>query len=93
MFHVVALTEDGLVYAWSESHDRALLGNVYCPLAERDLLPKPVGALSNVRVCAVVVANGRSWHWLATAGCGRGTLTGLRSDVMAKDGIGRMARR
>jgi hypothetical protein len=37
-YHVLALAEDGLVYAWGENRWQARLGN---PDVERQLLPKP----------------------------------------------------
>jgi alpha-tubulin suppressor-like RCC1 family protein len=67
--HALALTEDGLVYAWGENTERAALGN---PHVERELLPKPVEALRGVRVgsvaaCAVhsyaVADTGTVWAW------------------------------
>jgi alpha-tubulin suppressor-like RCC1 family protein len=45
--HALALTEDGLVYAWSKQVRLAVFGN---PHVERELLPKPVEALRGVRV-------------------------------------------
>jgi alpha-tubulin suppressor-like RCC1 family protein len=48
--HAVALTEEGLVYAWSENTAVATLGN---PHVEMELLPKPIEALRGVRVVGV----------------------------------------
>jgi alpha-tubulin suppressor-like RCC1 family protein len=56
--HAIALTEDGLVYAWGEHLGRSLLGN---PNAERELLPKPVEALRGVRVGSIAAAAFRSY--------------------------------
>jgi alpha-tubulin suppressor-like RCC1 family protein len=56
--HALALAEDGLVYAWSENHSRAVLGN---PHVERELLPKPVEALRGVRVGSIAAAGDRSY--------------------------------
>jgi alpha-tubulin suppressor-like RCC1 family protein len=56
--HVLALSEDGLVYAWGCNTDRAVLGN---PHAERELLPKPVEALRGVRVGSVASVASRSY--------------------------------
>jgi alpha-tubulin suppressor-like RCC1 family protein len=56
--YVLALAEDGLVYAWGETAYRAVLGN---PHVERELLPKPVEALRGVRVGSVDVAGDRSY--------------------------------
>jgi alpha-tubulin suppressor-like RCC1 family protein len=57
-YHVLALAEDGLVYAWAENCEQALLGD---PNAGMKLLPKPVEALRRVRVCTVASAGGRSY--------------------------------
>jgi E3 ubiquitin-protein ligase HERC2 len=66
---VLALAEDGLVYAWGENTDRAVLGN---PHVERELLPKPVEALRGVRVGGISAAcstsyavadTGELWAW------------------------------
>jgi alpha-tubulin suppressor-like RCC1 family protein len=68
-WHALALTEDGLVYAWGENHDGAVLSN---PHVERELLPKPVEALRGVRVANVAAAcdqsfavadTGELWAW------------------------------
>jgi alpha-tubulin suppressor-like RCC1 family protein len=70
--HVLALAEDGLVYAWGGNRGTTLLGD---PQVERELLPKPVEALRGVRVSSIAVAgycscavaeDGRLWAW----GCG-----------------------
>jgi E3 ubiquitin-protein ligase HERC2 len=67
--HALALTEDGLVYAWGANGERALLGN---PDVERELLPKPVEALRGVRVGSIsaginrgyaVADTGELWAW------------------------------
>jgi alpha-tubulin suppressor-like RCC1 family protein len=57
-YHAVALTEDGLVYAWGENREGAVLGN---PRVERQPLPQPVEALRGVRVGSVAVAGHRSY--------------------------------
>jgi alpha-tubulin suppressor-like RCC1 family protein len=68
-YHVVALAEDGVVYAWGKNNHRATLGspNVVCMR-----LPKPVEALRDVRVgsiaaagrCSYAVADtGELWAW------------------------------
>jgi alpha-tubulin suppressor-like RCC1 family protein len=67
--HALALAEDGLVYAWGENLQRALLGD---PHVERELLPKPVEALRGMRVGSVaagyygsfaVTDTGELWAW------------------------------
>jgi alpha-tubulin suppressor-like RCC1 family protein len=55
--HTLALSEDGLMYAWGENEDRLLLGN---PDVERELLPKPVEALQSVRVVSVAANSSHS---------------------------------
>jgi alpha-tubulin suppressor-like RCC1 family protein len=68
-YHALALAEDGLVYAWGENKQRAILGNLD---VESELLPKPVEALRGVRVgsiaasgsCSYAVADtGELWAW------------------------------
>jgi hypothetical protein len=56
--HALALAEDGLVYAWGENTERALLGN---PHVERELLPKPVEALRGIRVGSIAAADNHSY--------------------------------
>jgi alpha-tubulin suppressor-like RCC1 family protein len=51
--HVLALSEDGLVYAWDKNEKRATLGN---PHVKREPLRKPVEALRGVRVGSVATA-------------------------------------
>jgi alpha-tubulin suppressor-like RCC1 family protein len=58
VWHVLALAEDGLVYAYGEKLDRALLGN---PHVERELLPRPVEALRGLPVGSVAAASNRSY--------------------------------
>jgi alpha-tubulin suppressor-like RCC1 family protein len=67
--HVLALAEDGLVYAWGENKQRAVLGD---PHVARELLPKPVEAFRGVRVGSVAAAahrryavadTGELWVW------------------------------
>jgi alpha-tubulin suppressor-like RCC1 family protein len=57
-FHALALAEDGLVYAWGENLEEALLGDMY--VKEREL-PKPIEALRGVRVTSIVVGEARSY--------------------------------
>jgi alpha-tubulin suppressor-like RCC1 family protein len=67
-WHVLALAEDGLVYAWGENTARSVLGN---PHVERELLPKPIEALSGVLVSNIaagqrnyaVADTGELWAW------------------------------
>jgi alpha-tubulin suppressor-like RCC1 family protein len=79
-YHALALTEDGLVYAWGENRYGALLGD---PHVERELQPKPVEALRAVRVGSVAAAGARSyavsdtgelWAW-GIEGVGHGEQT------------------
>jgi alpha-tubulin suppressor-like RCC1 family protein len=56
--HVLAQTEDGVVYAWGENWQRAVLGDLH---VERELLPKPVEALRGVRVGSVAAGDERSY--------------------------------
>jgi alpha-tubulin suppressor-like RCC1 family protein len=58
VYHALALTADGLVYAWGENRQRALLGN---PNVEGELLPNPVEALRGVRVTSVAATRERSY--------------------------------
>jgi alpha-tubulin suppressor-like RCC1 family protein len=67
--HVLALTEDGLLYSWGRNMRGALLGK---PNVVRPLLPKPVEALRGVRVGSVlardfqsyaVADTGEVWAW------------------------------
>jgi alpha-tubulin suppressor-like RCC1 family protein len=68
--HVLALAEDGLVYAWGGNYwCSAVLGN---PDVQSELLPKPVEALRGVRVgsiaagghCSYAVTDtGELWAW------------------------------
>jgi alpha-tubulin suppressor-like RCC1 family protein len=57
-YHVLALAEDGQVYAWGENYQRALLG---IPDVEREMLPKPIEALRGVRVASVIADEIRSY--------------------------------
>jgi alpha-tubulin suppressor-like RCC1 family protein len=57
-YHALALAEDGLVYAWGENDDKALLG---IPRARTRLRPKPIEALRGVRVSNVVATSLRSY--------------------------------
>jgi alpha-tubulin suppressor-like RCC1 family protein len=57
-WHALALTDDGLVYAWGENNMQTLLGN---PNVEWQLLPKPVDALRGVRVGSVAASGFRSY--------------------------------
>jgi alpha-tubulin suppressor-like RCC1 family protein len=56
--HVLALSEDGLVYAWGDNKERAVLGN---PHVVRELLPRPIEALRGVRVGSIAAADCRSY--------------------------------
>jgi hypothetical protein len=56
--HAIALSEDGLVYAWGKNCGMSLLGN---PNVERLILPELVEALWGVRVGAVTAARRRSY--------------------------------
>jgi alpha-tubulin suppressor-like RCC1 family protein len=67
--HVLALTEDGLVYAWGELMRSAILRERG---GGREPLPKPVEALRGVRVASLVAAGnccfamadtGELWAW------------------------------
>jgi alpha-tubulin suppressor-like RCC1 family protein len=69
LMHLLALAEDGLVYAWGKDAEMAVSGN---PHDERELLPKPVEALRGVRVGSVAAAGerryavadtGELWAW------------------------------
>jgi alpha-tubulin suppressor-like RCC1 family protein len=69
LWHVMALAEDGLVYAWGMNEGRVLLGN---PGVEREMLPKPIEALRGVRVGSIAAAafgsyavadTGEVWAW------------------------------
>jgi hypothetical protein len=77
--HAIALTDDGLVYAWGINTHGAVLGN---PHVERELLPKPVEALRGVRMGAIaadmsrsyaVADTGEVWAW----GCYKSSLAPL----------------
>jgi alpha-tubulin suppressor-like RCC1 family protein len=76
LYLALALTEDGLLYAWGENRQRTILGN---PHVERELLLKPVEALRSVRVgsvAATLLGNFTitdtsevwSWGWDSLAG-------------------------
>jgi alpha-tubulin suppressor-like RCC1 family protein len=82
LWHVMALTEDGLVYAWGENSGGALLGN---PHVEGELLPKPVEALRGVRVGSIAVGGRRSY---AVADTGELWAWGLDSPAFAPLGHG-----
>jgi E3 ubiquitin-protein ligase HERC2 len=69
--HVLALAEDGQVFAWGENWKRAVFGS---PHVEEELrpYPVPVGALRGVRVSSIAVAwwrnyavtdTGELWAW------------------------------
>jgi alpha-tubulin suppressor-like RCC1 family protein len=75
-YHAIALTEEGLVYAWGENTERALLGK---PNVERELLPKPVEALRSIRVDSVTAAGHRSY---AVAGTGELWVWGVGANMM-----------
>jgi alpha-tubulin suppressor-like RCC1 family protein len=74
-WYALALTEDGLVYAWGNNCYGAVLGN---PHVDRELLPMPVEALRGVRVGSVaamlsftvrskrsyaIAVTGELWAW------------------------------
>jgi alpha-tubulin suppressor-like RCC1 family protein len=60
--HVLALTEDGLVYAWGENSDRKVLGHhQHVSHNITELLPQPVEALRGVRVVSSAAADRRSY--------------------------------
>jgi alpha-tubulin suppressor-like RCC1 family protein len=80
--HALALTEDGLVYAWGENVGRAVLGT---PDSETELLPKPVEALRKVRVGSIVAAPLRSY---AVADTGELWAWGCDSDSVPPLGNG-----
>jgi alpha-tubulin suppressor-like RCC1 family protein len=81
-YHALALTEDGLVYAWGDNRERALLGN---PDVERELLPQPFEALRGVRIGSMAAAGFCSY---AVADTGEGWAWGLDSDVASPLGHG-----
>jgi alpha-tubulin suppressor-like RCC1 family protein len=67
--HMLALTEDGVVYAWGEHRHRVLSVN---PEVENPLLPTPVEALRGVRVSSIAASSlsgyavadtGKLWAW------------------------------
>jgi alpha-tubulin suppressor-like RCC1 family protein len=62
-WHALALTEDGLVYAWGVNKDEAVLGN---PYVQRELLPRPIEALRGVRVVSIAATSNRSYVVLET---------------------------
>jgi alpha-tubulin suppressor-like RCC1 family protein len=59
-WHVMALAEDGLVYAWGENRLKAVLGNPHGEEEGEDS-PKPVEALRGVRVGSIAAAAFRSY--------------------------------
>jgi alpha-tubulin suppressor-like RCC1 family protein len=98
-WHVLALTEDGRVYARGENRQRALLGD---PHVERELLPKTVEALRGVRVGSIaagirgsyavadtgeVWAWGRSWRGPSGLGHGDGRNCPLPKPIKSLRGI------
>jgi alpha-tubulin suppressor-like RCC1 family protein len=56
--HALALTEDGLVYAWGANENLATLGN---PSIERARLPEPLQALVGIRMGSVAAGGNRSY--------------------------------
>jgi alpha-tubulin suppressor-like RCC1 family protein len=80
--HALALTEDGLVYAWGHNLDRSLLGN---PHAEEELLPKPIEALRGVRVDSIAVGDHRSY---AVADTGELWAWGFDGDIDSDPPLG-----
>jgi alpha-tubulin suppressor-like RCC1 family protein len=77
LFHALALTQDGLVYAWGKSMERSFLGN---PHVKKELLPRPVEALRGVRVSSVAAACNRSY---AVADTGELWAWGYDSETLA----------
>jgi alpha-tubulin suppressor-like RCC1 family protein len=80
--HTLALTENGLVYAWGENAERAVLGD---PQVEMQLLPTPVEALRGLRVGSIAAAGLRSyaatdtgelWAWRINLAYGTSTPLG-----------------
>jgi alpha-tubulin suppressor-like RCC1 family protein len=80
--HALALAEDGLVYAWGENEQRALLGNSG---VEREMLPRPVEALRDVHVSSVAAGYYRSY---AVADTGEVWAWGSEGDYIAPLGHG-----
>jgi alpha-tubulin suppressor-like RCC1 family protein len=78
--HVLALAEDGLVYAWGANDERATLGD---PLVERQLLPEPVEVLRGVRVASIAAAGRRTY---ALAGTGEVWAWGIDNKYTARLG-------
>jgi alpha-tubulin suppressor-like RCC1 family protein len=66
--HALALTEDGLVYAWGTNERRTVLGN---PDVECELLPKPVEALRACAWVASLLRAAAATQWRTRASCGR----------------------
>jgi alpha-tubulin suppressor-like RCC1 family protein len=82
---VLALAEDGLVYAWGQNERRAVLGSSD---VERELLPKPVEALRHVRVGSVAATGRRSY---AVADTGELWAWGVAGKDYAPIGHGKQA--
>jgi alpha-tubulin suppressor-like RCC1 family protein len=80
--NVLALAEDGLMYAWGENHGRSLLGN---PDVGRERLPKPIEALRCVRLGSIAAAGCRSY---AVADTGEVWAWGLEGEHSAPLGHG-----
>jgi alpha-tubulin suppressor-like RCC1 family protein len=76
-WHVLALAEDRLVYAWGYNADGALYGNQH---VENDELPQPIEALRGVRMGSVAAAGCRSYAVADT-----GELWAWRSDYTDGD--------
>jgi hypothetical protein len=80
--HVLAVSEDGLVYAWGKLENQGTLGNAY---AKRELLPEPIEALRGVRIGSVATAYHSSY---AVADTGELWALGVGSGSFAPLGNG-----
>jgi alpha-tubulin suppressor-like RCC1 family protein len=87
VWHALALSEDGLVYAWGENDCRSTLGN---PTVESELLPKPVEALRGVRVINISAADYRNY---AVADTGELWAWGVNRERLAPLGHGGLSPR
>jgi alpha-tubulin suppressor-like RCC1 family protein len=97
-FHALALAEDGLLYAWGENFQRAVLGN---PHVGSERLPKPVEALRGVRVSSITAGYARSyavadtgelWVWgsnndFALLGCGEEDICAMPKPIQSLRGV------
>jgi alpha-tubulin suppressor-like RCC1 family protein len=71
-YQALALSEDGLVYAWGGRMFTYPLGHVD---VEGELRPKPMEVLRCVRVGSIPPPSIVATRWRARARCGRGTVT------------------